>query len=131
LSILKIFFSAIFLFIGCAGEDGSPGPTGPTGPSGRTNISLIEVTIKTSDRDTEFSSYYIDDRRINIDSVIGVYIKQFFTNTGDPYYTPFKNWADSQRLTDSLIMQIIQGRIRLFDPDNDLNQEIIVVAILN
>jgi hypothetical protein len=145
LSILKFSFSVIFLFffMGCAGEDGSPGPTGPqgetgpqgatgrTGPSGGTNVALIEQTFRTNDRNEENSSYYVDDPRINVDSVIGVYIKKFYTNTGDSYYTPLKSWSDSEFNTDFLLIQILQGRIRFFDPDNDLSQEIIVVAILN
>jgi len=116
--------------IGPAGPQGKQGPQGEQGLTGDVEILLIEETFAEDDYEEEFSSFYINDFRIDADSVIGIYVKAFYTNTGDPYYTPIKNWADSRFIPDSFVVQVITGRVRLFDPNKNFVQETVVVAVI-
>ena len=88
------------------------------------------MTFATDDYDEEFSSFYIRDRRIDANSVIGIYIKSFYSNTGDAYYTPIKMWADSKFFSDNLVVQILENQVRFFDPNENLARQTLVVAIL-
>lgn len=116
--------------IGPAGPQGGQGPQGERGPRGDVDIVLIEKTFVENDYDEDFSSFYVNDFRIDADSVVGIYTKAFYTNTGDPYYTPVKTWADSRFVTDLFVVQVSTGRVRFFDPNKDLVQKTVIVAVI-
>ena len=137
--------------IACAGEDGATGPVGPQGLQGERgeqglrgevghpgqdgmsgfDILLIERTFSSDDYDEDQSSFYIRNADIEPGYVTGVYVKAFYTNTGDAYYTPIHDWAEinveSPRL---FLFQILSGELRLFDMSKDLLNETVVVSII-
>ena len=114
---------------GETGPQGSPGPQGPPGTTVNSEsfeVILIERTFKPEDYDGEFSSFYVDDSRIAPNNVTNVYVKAFYTNTGNAYYTPIDHWIRNT----SFVVQVLTGRVRLFDPDQELSQTTVVVVII-
>ena len=133
------FFVAMLAFglVACEGPAGPMGPVGPRGetgaqgPQGRSGIAaftLIEETLDDDEWNVEFNSYYLNDSRIQPITVAGVYVKQFYTNTGDPYYTPFSEWV-KENTSVIVLYQVLSGGIRFFDPSERLEHEIVVIAV--
>lgn len=59
------------------------------------------------DYDEEFTSYYINDPRIRLATVVNVYVKVFYTNTGDPYSLSFDSWSRSYALVPAISLILI------------------------
>ena len=133
------FFVAMLAFglVACEGPAGPIGPVGPRGetgaqgPQGRSGIAaftLIEETLDGDEWNAEFNSYYLNDSRIRPTTVAEVYVKRFYTNTGDPYYTPFSEWV-KENTSVIVLYQVLSGSIRFFDPSERLEHEIVVIAV--
>ena len=91
---------------------------------------LIEETFNSSDYNTESSSFYIDDSRITVNTVVGVYVKAFYTNSGIAYLTPLAEWQEVFASSGFIVSQISPGRVRLFDSGRDLEGQIVVVTLM-
>ena len=114
------------------GERGLRGFDGADGRDGRDGISsftLIEEYLDDDEWDGEFNSYYLRDPRIQPETVAGVYVKRFYTNTGDAYYMSVLDWLLVEDPSDPVIVQVLSGRVRFYDPDQLLQNEIVAVAI--
>lgn len=136
---MRISFSFLlallsFGLVACEGPAGPMGPVGPrgeTGPQGRSGIaefSLIEEILDDDEWNAEFNSYYLNDSRIRPTTVAEVYVKRFYTNTGDPYYTPFREWVE-ENTSVIVLYQVLSGSIRFFDPGEQLEHEIVAIAV--
>ena len=136
---MRIRFSFLFALlsfslVACEGPAGPMGPVGPrgeTGPQGRSGIAeftLIEEILDDDEWNAEFNSYYLNDSRIRPTTVAEVYVKRFYTNTGDPYYTPFSEWAE-EKTSVIVLYQVLSGSIRFFDPSERLEHEIVAIAV--
>lgn len=120
---------ALLALLACGELQGPAGPPGPTGPSGSSELDLIEQTLTDDEYDED--SYVIYDVRISPSSVVAVYIKAFYTNTGDPYFTPFELWTELHTSSlDAVLYQVRPYAIRFFDPNKKLDKEIVVIACL-
>lgn len=116
---------------GPQGEQGPMGPMGPEGPQGEQGppghsaIVLIEKTLS-SDEYVD-NSYVVIDPRINVDTVVGIYVRRYYTDVGIAYYTPFDSWNE---LEGGVVFQIIPGLIRFIDISEKLKNETIIVAVI-
>ena len=116
------------------GPEGPRGPTGvrgPVGPSGINGLILTEEYLNDEDYRDDVASYVIVDSRIKFSTIVGIYIKLHYTNTGDTYYMTLNEWAKSEGIEDEFLYQIIDPgfTIRLIDPLKRFNSQTIVVAI--
>lgn len=129
-----LFALLSFSLVACEGPAGPMGPVGPrgeTGPQGRSGIAeftLIEEILDDDEWNAEFNSYYLNDSRIRPTTVAEVYVKRFYTNTGDPYYTPFSEWVE-ENTSGIVLCQVLSGSIRFFDPSERLEHEIVAIAV--
>ena len=109
------------------GLQGKQGERGPKGERGIESFALIEQIMNPEDYDEDFTSYYINNPQIRPSTVVEIYVKSFYRNTGDAYFTPFDSWARSH--ASSAVYQITPGRIRLFDPTNALKGQTVLVVL--
>tara|TARA_Y100001960_G_C13924604_1_gene471592 strand:- start:55 stop:402 length:348 start_codon:yes stop_codon:yes gene_type:complete len=110
-----------------AGCEGKQGPVGPPGPSATFNLILIEKTFSEDDYDEELSSFYLHDPRINPKTVTNIFVKRFYTNTGDEYYIPISSLGLGNS---PVFTQVMDGRVRFFDVDKVLALEIVAVSVI-
>ena len=101
---------------GPAGPPGAQGPKGEVGESGTTESSLIEFTLGREHYDDENDRYVVRDEKIAPDTVIEVYLKGFFSDTGDPYYIPFETYAGES----SVYYGVAEGAILIYGSLGDL-----------
>ena len=145
-ALAQLFRLAIVLLIGafftaCEGPMGPAGPQGEKGDRGERGerglrgesansaFILIEMYLDEDAWNEEFTSYYLRDPRIQPATVAAVYVKRFYTNTGDAYYLSILDWLLVDDPSDPIIVQVLSGRIRFYDPDRLLRNEIVAVAI--
>ena len=144
-TVWAVFVTAIFV-LACEGKTGPMGPpgeqgqqgeqglqglqgfTGPTGTAEALTFSLIEVIFTADDYLEEDASYLLIDSRMSEETVLSVYIKRFFQNTGDPYWMPFDQLAKTEGWT-TVFYQVLERGIRFIDINRDLQNEIIVIAV--
>ena len=118
---------------GPVGPAGPPGPPGPAGEDAALSIVLIEFSA--SEEAWEFNgwwnSYVFFDQRITPSSLLEVYIKKYYENTGVAYYEQFALWTAFAETTGegSTFYQLFDGGIRFFDPARILQGRTIVVAV--
>ena len=137
-------FAALLLmvaFVACEGPIGPVGPQGEKGEQGERGergfqgesassaFVLIEAHLNDSAWNEEFASYYLRDPRIQPATVAEVYVKRFYTNTGDAYYMSIIDWLLVEDPSDPIIVQVLAGGVRFYDPDRLLRNEIVAVAI--
>ena len=125
-----------FVLISCTQEGpmGPPGPPGPQGQPGAQGESAAQAVIEhTFDSDTdgwdeEWKSYTLFDSRFQPETghLLQVWVRQFYTNTGDPYYMDFSEWK-----RDSVypLYQVRKGSIRFYDPFQELEGQRVLVVI--
>lgn len=133
-SYTHITFSiaALLLIVACEGPVGPMGPRGERGLRGESGISafvLIEEYLNDDAWNEEFTSYYVRDYRIQPTTVAGVYVKKFYTNTGAAYYLSLLDWHLTEDPNDSAIVHVSSGRVRFYDPEQVLRNEVVAVAI--
>ncbi len=145
-ALVQLFRLAIVLLIGasfaaCEGPMGPVGPQGEKGEKGDRGESanspfiLIEMRLNEDAWNEEITSYYLRDPRIQPTTVAEVYVKRFYTNTGDAYYLSILDWLLVEDLAgysvdnDPVIVQVSSGQVRFYDPDRRLRDEIVAVAI--
>jgi hypothetical protein len=144
LSILVIILFAY----GCEGPAGSQGPVGPQGEQGTQGergqqglsgessdlrITLIERTFRSEDFRADVNSFVLTDFRIRPETVLEIYVRGFFINTGDVFYMSPVEFAATKTETGDLRilgMQILEGSIRFLDLNQVLLNETIVVALV-
>ena len=114
---------------GDRGERGFRGSDGVDGKDGSSAFILIEEYLDDDEWNEEFGSYYLRDPRIQPETVAGVYVKSFYTNTGEAYYMSILDWLLVEDPSDPVIVQVLSGSVRFYDPDQLLRNEIAVVAI--
>ena len=90
---------------------------------------MIERTLTSSDYELDYLSFYVIDGRINVDTVVAIYVKAFYTGTTVAYYVPLSQWQENYAPFGTIVSQIMYGSVRLFDSDRDLQGEIVVVAV--
>ena len=139
-------FAALLLmvaFVACEGPIGPVGPQGEKGEKGdrgergfrgesaNSAFILIDGPIYLNEDawNEEFNSYYLRDPRIQPTTVAEVYVKRFYTNTGDAYYLSIIDWLLVEDPSDPIIMQVSAGQVRFYDPDRLLRNEVVAVAI--
>ena len=118
--------------MGPAGERGPRGFDGADGKDGKDGISaftLIEEYLDDDEWNEEFGSYYLRDPRIQPATVAGVYVKSFYTNTGEAFYRSIIDWLLAEDPSDPVIVHVSSGRVRFYDPDQVLRNEVVAVAI--
>lgn len=134
------------VLLGCEGPTGPAGPLGPTGPKGDAgaagqrgpagppgyvqDFTIIEKQLLAADYDTQNRSWFVMDFRLHIGNIVGVYVKRFYTTTGEVFYTP---WGDSswEDVDWTLVtVQIGTGFVRVADPLRQLELQIIAIAIV-
>lgn len=121
---------------GPPGKDGAEGPTGPAGPPGPPGESAVQAVIEhtfngeTDGWDEEWTSYWISNSLFqpNIGHLIQVWVKSFYTNTGEAYYVNFSEWKDAS-LSDYPIYQVRENSIRFYDPSQDLEGITVLIVI--
>lgn len=124
------------LALGLAGCEGPVGPEGPQGdrglrgPSASIELALIERTLRDNEYSEEDQSYYVTSPRIQPETVLEVYVKRHFSNTGEAYYTPFDQEVVIERYSQWVTYQVLEGQIRFFDPDKELTNETVAIAVL-
>ena len=155
-ALAQLFRLAIVLLIGAsfAACEGPMGPVGPQGEKGEKGdrgergergfrgesanspFILIEMRLNEDAWNEELASYYLHDPRIQPATVAEVYVKRFYTNTGDAYYLSILDWLLVEDLdgeysvdTDPVIVQVSSGQVRFYDPDRRLLNEVVAVAI--
>lgn len=123
-------------FLACEGPAGPVGPAGPAGPQGQegdrgapgsaaaTEFSLIEIPLGRNNYDDDNDRYVIRDARIHPDTVIGVYLKFFFDDTGDPFYVPFPVQRDLGYYVADELLFIVGD-----DVEDDLAGETVAVMV--
>ena len=109
------------------GLQGKQGERGPKGERGVESFALIEQIMNPEDYNENFTSYYINNPQIRPSTVVEIYVKSFYRNTGDAYFSPFDSW--SRNYASNASYQITPGRIRLFDPTNALRGQTVVVVL--
>ena len=114
------------MLIGCEGKEG---PMGPPGPPATFNLILIEESFTSNDYDEDSRSFYVYDSRIKPRTVTNIFVKKFYTNTGDPYYTPISSWVALEN--SRVITQVRDGSVRLFDPSKEMESEIVVIGLID
>ena len=143
-------FAALLLmvaFVACEGPMGPAGPQGEKGEQGEQGnrgergergfrgesansaFVLIEAHLNDGAWNEEFASYYLRDPRIQPATVAEVYVKRFYTNTGDAYYLSIIDWLLVEDPSDPIIVQVSAGHVRFYDPDRLLRNEVVAVAI--
>ena len=113
---------------------GPPGPMGPPGIRGEKGESAAQAVIEhtfhgeTDGWDEEWKSYTVSDPRFQpkIGRLLQVWVRQFYTNTGEPYYMDFSGW---KRDSEYPIYQVREGSIRFYDPWQELEGETVLVVI--
>ena len=122
--------------MGPAGEQGKVGPQGEQGPPGEAGSAIVEdlyvffaQTSFVLDDETwnDDNSYYLYQADFQPGTVIGIFVKRFYTNTGSVYHTPLSEYLDQNWLSSRVTVQIALGSVRIFDPDRSLEKEIITV----
>ena len=117
------------------GVQGERGERGPQGISGITTFTLIEERLDDGEWEEDLNSYYLRDSRIQPETVAGVYVKRFYTNTGQAYYMSILDWLLAEDLEnyrvdgDPVIVQVSSGLVRFYDQDQLLRNETVAVAI--
>lgn len=119
---------------GPPGPQGSPGTHGEKGERGEKGESAAQAVIEhTFDSDTdgwdeEWKSYTFFDSQFQPETghLLQVWVKQFYTNTGDPYYMDFSDWKGDSEYP---IYQVREGAIRFFDPWRELEGQTVLVVI--
>ena len=129
LAILTLSLAACEGPAGPTGPQGERGEQGEQGISGITAFTLIEEYLDDDEWNEEFDSYYLRDPRIQPATVAGVYVKSFYTNTGEAYYMSILDWLLVEDPSDPVIVQVLSGSVRFYDPDQLLRNEIAAVAI--
>ena len=116
---------------GPMGPGGRPGPRGRTGPAGAPSPAGFILELIASEDAWEVNgwptSYVFYNEAITTPRVIEVYLKKYYTNTGDVYYEPLDHWIRLYRKNVSI--QLIDGGIRFWDPDKTLQNQIIVISL--
>ena len=120
--------------IGSQGERREQGPRGPQGISGEASdirISLIEQTFQDKDFNEELQSFFLRDFRVEPSAVLAVYVKSFFTNTGDSYYISINHFNDLENNTATpVLVQILDGGMRFIDINRILSLQTVVVVLI-
>ena len=108
---------------GPAGDQGEPGPQGPQGEPGVLEYTLIEITLGSHLYGN--GSYNLWDERFGPETVVNVYVKEFYED-GTPYYLPLWVFVETEK---AFYLVEEEGRLRIFDPDEDLEGATIVVLV--
>ena len=111
------------------GEQGEKGDRGERGESANSAFILIEMYLNEDAWHEEFASYYLFDSRIQPETVAAVYVKQFYTNTGEAYYQSIIDWLLQEDPDDPVIVRVSSGRVRFLDPYRLLRNEVVAVAV--
>ena len=122
----------VFGLIACEGPAGPIGPQGPKGPKGDNGITqliLIEEYLDDEDRNNDDDSYYLRDSRIKLLTVVEIYVKLFYTNTGGTYYMTFTEWAEREGYSGIEYQIMNNGNIRFWDPNRRLEFRTVVIAV--
>ena len=111
------------------GIQGEQGPQGIQGISGITAFTLIEERLGDDEWD-EDNNYYLNDPRIQPETVVQVYVKRFYSNTGTPYYMIFSEWLKTVTGGEYITYQVRPGSIRFYDPTKQLELQIVAIAVI-
>lgn len=111
------------------GDKGERGERGLRGENARTAFVLIERFFDDDAWNEEFNSYYLNDFRIQPTTVVEVYVKKHYTNTGDAYYLPMLDWLLDEDPSVPVMVQVSSGHVRFFDPRRTLRNEVVAVAV--
>ena len=115
---------------GAKGEKGDKGERGLRGESASAAFVLIEKFLDDDAWNGEFSSYYLRDFRIQPTTVVEVYVKKYYTNTGEAFYLPMLDWLLDEDPSDPVMVHVSSGRVRFYDPRRILQNEVVAVAII-
>lgn len=72
------------------------------------------------------------DERLRPETVIQVYVKHFYTDTGEPYYTPFDDFVEWRRYSSNIVYTVDEtegGRLVVYDARQDLAGETLAVMV--
>ena len=139
-SYTRIVFSivSLLLIVACEGPVGPMGPQGERGERGESGISsfmLIEERLDDRTWEENNASYVIRDIRIQPTTIAEIYVKRFYTSTGEAYYMTMIDFLlvrdrDNFEVdVDPPVVQVSSGLVRFYDPDQVLRNEIVAVAI--
>ena len=138
---------AVFIFAACEGPVGPMGPQGERGEQGEKGdrgerglrgvdgedgisaFVLVEGHLNDGAWNQELHSYFLYDPRIRATTVAEVYVKKFYTNTGEAYYMSIIDWLLVEDASDPVIVQVSSGLVRFYDPEQMLRNEVVAVAI--
>ena len=106
------------------GEKGDRGEPGPQGPPGAGEIQLIEITLRSHLYGDGW--YVIWDERFSPDTVINVYVREYYDGTTTAYYLPLWVFVEGEQ---AAYLVDEEGRLRIYDPDEDFEGATIVVMV--
>ena len=116
---------------GGEGPQGEQGERGSPGYAGVAQFTLIDVILGGDNYDTDDGRYIINDERIRADSLIEVYLKFHFRNTGDPFYVPFDIWVENNSDYDyeTIWYLVLDEAIYFYDSYESLAGETITIMV--
>ena len=118
---------------GVQGDQGEKGDRGEPGFSGVTAFSFVEVTLGSRYYEQDRGRFVIEDERIRPETVIEVYMKFFYTDTGTPYYIPFQEAVEASYYYHRDIYYSVDdhngGRLVIYDSSEQLAGENISVMV--
>ena len=116
---------------GPQGEKGEQGERGEPGFAGVAQFTLIDVTLGSDNYDTDDGRYIVNDERINPETLIEIYLKFHFRNTGDPFYVPFDIWVENNSDYDyeTIWYLVLDEAIYFYDSYESLAGETITIMV--
>ena len=109
---------------GPSGPSGPSGPKGPVGERGPGSVQVYNYTFNEREFVEEDKSYYILDRAIK--PPVSIWVQQYFSNTGDLYYTEFDEWKEHGIYP---YWQVLENGLRFIDPYDELKGVTIIIFI--
>lgn len=94
-------------------------------------IELIKVEMTKGCRFQ--NAYWIKDERIQLHTLVNVYVREFTTEDKVPHWIPMGDWSQIQdtHIPIPIVQrQLFDGRLRLADPKDYLKGKMVAVAVL-
>ena len=82
---------------------------------------LIEFSMEDEQYDEDTDSWYLSDHRIRVSTLVKVYLRRFYSNTGTPYLVP---------LEDRMEIHVTEGMLRIVDRDSHLRFQTVVIVLM-
>lgn len=117
---------------GDVGPQGEKGDRGEPGFSGVAAFSFVEATLGSKYWESDRGRYVIEDERVRPETVIEVYLKFFYSDTGTPYYIPFDTAIELDHPYYEIFYTVDDhtgGRIVVYDSSQQLAGENLAVMV--